>query len=235
MVKGAKPANYTKPNQVFKIRADGEVNKDKSLELPTEGYYVPMSNWTLDQSKQYLQFITRELGHAVYGLRSDAVKSVVKSGNMTDVSTLRGVVVKKLTAMCVKANQAEANLSEMQRILASGKSDLYSLSNVEKVAHLPKNNQVRLLLEACSKSREASFESSLGHNDTILKSSLGITCKVPEPNLKASLVAIAEYAEANYVAVLSCNLDTYGSHRMHGVGRTKLFNQVLTLITGNIK
>ena len=235
VVKGAKPANYTKPNQVFKIRADGEVNKDKSLELPTEGYYVPMSNWTLNQSKQYLQFITRELGHAVYGLRSDAVKSVVKSGNMTDVSTLRGVVVKKLTAMCVKANQAEANLSEMQRILASGNSDLYSLSNIEKVAHLPKNNQVRLLVETCSKAREASFESSLLHNDTTLKGSLGITCKVPEPNLKASLVAIAEYAEANYVAVLSYTLDTYGSYRMHKLARTKLFNQALTLITGNIK
>jgi hypothetical protein len=154
---------------------------------------------------------------------------------MTDVSTLRGVVLKKLTAMCVKANQDEANLSEMKRILASGISDLYSLSSIEKVAHLPKNNQVRLLLEACSKLHETTVESSLLHNDTILRSSLGITCKVPEPNLKASLVAIAEYAEANYVAVLSYTLDTYGSYRMDAVERTKRFNQVLTLITGNIK
>ena len=188
-----------------------------------------------NQSKQYLQFITRELGHAVYGLRSDAVKSVIKSGNMTDVSTLRGVVVKKLTAMCVKANQDEANLSEMKRILASGDSDLYSLSNSEKVAHLPKNNQVRLLLGACSKLHETAVESSLYHNDKILKDSLGITCAVPEHKLKANLAALAEYAEANYVAVLTYTLDTYNSYRMTEVGRTRIFNQVLTLITGNIK
>jgi hypothetical protein len=235
VVKGAKPANYTKPNQVFKIKADGEVNKDRPVELPTDGYYVPMNNWSLNQSKQYLRFITRELGHVVYGLRSDAVKSVVKSGSMTDVSTLRGVVVKKLTAMCVKDNQDSANLSEMKRILASGNSDLYSLSSIEKVAHLPKNNQVRLLLGACSKLNETAVESSLYHNDKILRDSLGIRCAVPEHKLKANLVAIAEYAEANYVAVLSYTLDVYSSYRNNEVERTRVFNQALTLITGNIK
>jgi hypothetical protein len=75
----------------------------------------------------------------------------------------------------------------------------------------------------------------LYHNDKILRDSLGITCAVPEHKLKANLAALAEYAEANYVAVLSYTLDVYGSYRGNEVERTKLFNQALTLITGNIK
>jgi hypothetical protein len=231
VVKGAKKVSYDKPNQVFRVRANGEVDKyTTSTPLPTEGYYVSMSNWTMAESYQYLSFIRTHLDHDVHALRSDAVKSVVESGNMTCVSELRDDVLKKLTELSAVKDQAHANYSELQMQLDYN-HEVFDRNNLKRVEHLPNGNQVKVLLGACVDAAEAHADAKLSSSDVRLMEQLGVVVKDVPHNLKPEVISIAKYAKENYISTLG---NTLSNTRFWQEDKGHI-SQLLTLITGNIK
>jgi hypothetical protein len=231
VVKGAKKVVYDKPNQVFRVDTDGcTVKYATTLPLPTEGYYVSMSNWTMAESCQYLSFIRTHLGHDVYALRNDAVKSVVKSGNMTCVSELRDDVIKKLTELRAVKDQAHANHSEILTQLGSNHA-VFDSNHLKQVEHLPDGNQVKVLLETCVAAAGAHSDARLSLSDVNLGKQLDVVSKDVAHNLKPEVISILKYAKENYISILENTL----SNTRYWQEDKGHISQLLTLITGNIK
>ena len=231
VVKGAKKVAYDKPNQVFRVDTDGCIVKyATTLPLPTEGYYVSMSNWSMTETHQYLSFIRTHLGHAVYALRSDAVKSVVKSGNMTCVSKLRDDVIKKLTELSAVKDQARANYSEIQTQLGSNHA-IFDSRHLKRAEHLPNGNQVKVLLETCVAAAGTNDAARLSSSDVDLGKQLNVVSKDVAHNLKPKVISILKYAKENYILILE---KTLSNTRFWQEDKGHI-SQLLTLITGSIK
>ena len=233
VVKGSKVAAYNKPDQIFKVDHRGSVCKYAKLtELPDSGYYVPMSNWTPTKSSSYLAFIVEELGHPVYALRSDAVKSVVKSGTMTCVSELEGEIIKSLKILLAARDKAIVNLSVMTNLLGVGNSMFYA-DNLDTVKAVADDNQVKVLMTACVALYKANEDSQLSRTNETLVNDLAVlqSDTTPAHSLSKELVASATYASKTYVKILDHTLSTtrsWSSSKSH-------VPELLNLITGTIK
>ena len=228
IVKGVKSKTYNRPDQIFRVDSSGHVNKTTLTELPTEGYYVPMSNWDTGTSESLLKFISNDLGKQVYALRSHAQGAVTKSDKWVNINTLNSVIVKVLTKRIKDFSDAEAKLKQVS--LEVNESAFFDKSFEERSAGSDPKSKVMKLISGCREYQEAYDLTLLKHHHHNLKDLFNIPDHKSKAIAKVSLMKLATHAKDNYAQALS---NVYHYNRWNS--DNKGFQQTLNLIIGNFK
>jgi hypothetical protein len=228
IVKGVKSKTYNRPDQIFRVDSNGHVNKTTLTELPTEGYYVPMSNWDTGTSESLLKFISNDIGKHVYALRSHAQGAVTKSDKWVNINTLNSVIVKVLTKRIKDFSDAEAKLRQVS--LEVNESAFFDKSFEERSAGSDPKSKVMKLISGCREYQEAYDLTLLKHHHHNLKDLFNIPDHKSKAIAKVSLMKLATHAKDNYAQALS---NVYHYNRWNS--DNKGFQQTLNLIIGNFK
>jgi hypothetical protein len=228
IVKGVKSKTYNRPDQIFRVDSSGHVNKTTLTELPTEGYYVPMSNWDTGTSESLLKFISNDLGKQVYALRSHAQGAVTKSDKWVNINTLNSVIVKVLTKRIKDFSDAEAKLKQVS--LEVNESAFFDKSFEERSAGSDPKSKVMKLISGCREYQEAYDLTLLKDHHHNLKDLFNIPDHKSKAIAKVSLMKLATHAKDNYAQALS---NVYHYNRWNS--DNKGFQQTLNLIIGNFK
>ena len=228
IVKGVKSKTYNRPDQIFRVDLEGNVNKTTLTELPTEGYYVPMSNWDTGTSVSLLKFISTDLGKQVYALRSHAQSVVYKDSKWISINTLKSQVTKALTKRIKDSKDTYARLSQLSTEL--NVTAFFDKNFEDKANGYEPKSKVMKLITGCREYQEAFNLSNLETYHHNLKDSLKLPDVESKETAKVSLMKLATHAKDNYAEALS---NVYHYNRWNS--DNKGFQQTLNLIIGNFK
>jgi len=229
LVKGTPAAKaYNRPDQIFRVDSEGNVDKTTLIQLPTEGYYVPMSNWSMAASESLLKFISIDLGEQVYALRSHAQGAAVKDSKWISINTLDSQVVKALTKRIKEFSDARTKLNQMSAELTT--SVFFDKGFADKAEGADPKSKVMRLLRGCRQYQGEYNTASLNTYHHKLKDSLELPDILSKATAQVSLLKLATHAEENYAQALS---NVYHYNRWDTT--TNGLQQTLNLIIGNFK
>lgn len=228
VIKGAKKKYSNRPDQVFSIDSFGEADRRSVDILPTEGYYVEMSNWSIALPFYHLEFLVNDLGKDVYALRSHAAKEAKLQGELTHVSALQPEVTKLLLKKLKNCDDASTKFSQLSGLLPHG---FFDNKLFERMETIDSTTKVCKLVTACHDIHNEYKATSLPTRYTKLKDSLKIKPKPSKAKVPAYIVKLAEHARVNYATAL----DDVFSYNRWASKDSKGFSQTLNLIVGNYK
>ena len=222
-----KSKTYDKPDQVFLTNNRGVVLKDSVKELPEEGCFVTMSNWTLGKRESYISCVRLLLNKEVYALRSHAQAAASRSGKWTSIHKLESAVVKALTARLKRAKDAEETL----RILTvhANCGPLFD-ENIEKVELNPKKKLAKLI-KVCREVQVEFNNSRLSREEEYQILNLGIPEYRSAARPPAYIVRYANETSDKWSLII---MSTFYHNRWNDGGKEAL-RQALNLIEGNFK
>jgi hypothetical protein len=228
IVKGTKAKSYDKPDQIFRIDGNGNINKTTLTELPQEGYYVPMSNWAITAKPSLLAFIGTDMGKQVYALRSHAQGAVAKDSKWLNISTLDADVLKLMTKRVKEFSDAKAKLNQLS--LAVNNSVFFEKALADRVDEMPLTSKVMKLITGCRKAQAEYDETSPRGYHALLQINLSIPDVDSKATVNVKLMKLAIHAKENYAEALSSS-HNYNRWNTASPG----FQQTLNLIIGNFK
>ena len=223
-----KSKSYNKPDQIFLTNhRHGDVIKTSIGELPEEGYFVTMSNWTMSQKDSYISCVHSVLDLDVYALRSHAQQAASRSGKWTSIHKLANKVIKGLTAKLKRAKDAEETLRVLSTHLNCGPLfDVY----IEKVELNPKRKLAKLI-KSCREAQVEFDNSRLTRQEEYQIVDLAIPEYKSEAKPPAYIVRYANETSDKWSHIIN---STFYFNRWNDEGKAAL-SQALNLIEGNFK
>jgi hypothetical protein len=227
VVSGSK--RKVKPNQVWKVMENGDVDKDLPImEIPKDGYYVPMSNWTMSANSLELRYIISVMGKEVFALRSEALKEVKESKALKPITDLSKLVKKNLILSSKENLQTAVNYCTLEEILPC----VFFGSNAHDVISCKPKSKLKDLIIACNEAFVMRHKKNISTWQKRLTIDLDIKVKPAKHKIPVRILKLAEHAKENYAELLQTASEP--SYR-YKADSSKALKQASELIIGQFK